>query len=95
MDTFSEDFLAHHVDIRTVPELRAAIDAEIKASLEFLRERLRARRRAQMRNEQIEKDLKLMSDEHSMELKINKKLADERRAKKEAKERRRLDREAG
>jgi hypothetical protein len=36
-----------------------------------------------------------MSDDHSLELKIQRKMAEDLRAKKEAKEKRRLEREGG
>jgi hypothetical protein len=97
MDTFPEDFLQNnaYTCISSISNLRAAVGKEIDASLELLRQRVQARRDAKERNERIEMDLKKMAEEHAMELKVNKKLNDERRAKKEAKERRRAEREAG
>jgi hypothetical protein len=55
---------------------------------------VRARRDTKEHDGRIEMDLKKMAEEHAMELKVNKKLNDERRAK-EAKEKRRAEREAG
>lgn len=92
MDTFVEDFIERNPDISSQSSeavLRQAVQREVEQNLETLKERLRARRKAHERNEQIDKELKMMRDQHSMEMKINRKLADERRAKKEAKERKR------
>lgn len=93
MDTFPDDFLANNPRIRSSTHLHTAVANEIEASRQTLRERLQARKHAQERNEKIHVELARMAEEHAMELKINKRLADERRAKKEAKERRRAGRE--
>ena len=95
IDTFPEDFLANNPRVHTPGQLRGAIERDIAASREILHERMRTRQRAIQKNEQIEKELNLLMEEHSMELKINRKLADERRAKKEAKAKRKMEREAG
>jgi hypothetical protein len=95
MDTFPEDFLSNNPNAKSNERLRVAVAKEVEASMELLRERLEARRKAKERNEQIERELKLMSDDHSLELKIQRKMAEDLRAKKEAKEKRRLEREGG
>ncbi|EGP88051.1 unnamed protein product [Zymoseptoria tritici ST99CH_3D7] len=95
MDTFPEDFLSNNTNARSKERLRKAVAKEIDASMELLRERLEARRRAKEKNEQIERELKLMSDDHSLELKIQRKMAEDLRVKKEAKEKRRMEREGG
>lgn len=95
LDNFPEHFFGSNPSAVNSATLRAAIDKEIDLHHEELRVRLSERRRAKDRNEQIERDLRNMREEHSMELKINRKLAEERRVKKEAKEKRRREREAG
>jgi hypothetical protein len=95
MDTFPEDFLSNNPNAKSRARLRNAVAKEIEASMDLLRERLEARRKAKEKNEQIERELKLMSDDHSLELKIQRKMAEDLRAKKEAKEKRRLEREGG
>lgn len=95
MDTFPEDFLSNNPGVNSSERLRAAVEQEIGTSVDLLKDRLLARKRAKERNEQIEKELKLMSDNHSLELKIQRKMAEDRRIKKEAKEKRRMEREGG
>ena len=53
------------------------------------------RRAAKERNEQIEKELKALRDQHEMELKIHNRMREESERKKEAREKRRRDREGG
>lgn len=92
IDTFVEDFVERNADISPTSSaavLQSAVQQEVDQNMEMLRDRMEARRKAHERNEQIEKELKIMTDQHAMEMKINRKLAEERRAKKEAKERRR------
>lgn len=91
MDTFPDDFISHRPQISTQAQLDAAIGKEVAASVEVLKERMRARRRAKEKNDQIEKELRALVDQHSMELKIQRRLADEQREKREAKERRRRE----
>jgi hypothetical protein len=92
IDTFVEDFVERNAGISPTSSaavLRSAVQQEVDQNMEMLKERMEARRKAHERNEQIDKELKIMTDQHAMEMKINRKLAEERRAKKEAKERRR------
>ncbi|KAK5122346.1 hypothetical protein LTR85_004257 [Meristemomyces frigidus] len=95
MDTFPDDFLSRYEHATSPEELRKAIRQEIDSSVELLKERLRARQRAKERNEQIEKELKTLMDQHGMELKIHTRMAEENQRKKVAKERRRREREGG
>ncbi|KXT18950.1 hypothetical protein AC579_8715 [Pseudocercospora musae] len=95
MDTFAEDFFDRNRHVNTSEDMRAAIQREIDENKELLQERLRARQEAKEKNERIEKELKLMQEEHEMERKVNKRMAESRKAKKEAKERRRAEREGG
>ena len=95
MDTFPDDFLANNPAISTPAQLRRARQKEIEASLEALKERLRARRRAKERNEQLEREIKTLTDQHSMEVRIQSQMAEEQRRKKEARAKRRRDREGG
>ncbi|KAK4541421.1 hypothetical protein LTR36_008022 [Oleoguttula mirabilis] len=95
MDTFPDDFLSRYEHVTSPDELRKAIRQEIDTSVELLRERLRARQRAKERNEQLEKELKALMDQHGMEYKIHNRLAEENQRKKEARERRRREREGG
>jgi len=94
MDTFPDDFLQNQpARIFTASELKDAVEAEIERNLELLQQRLKARHRAKERNEQIEKELKTLMDQHEMELKMHNRIAEENARKKEARERRRRERE--
>lgn len=95
MDSFPEHFIQENPHAVNGSLLKNAVEKEIAVHQEKLRQRIEGRRKAQAKNEQIERELKAMQEEHSMELKVNRKLADERRAKKEAKEKRKREREAG
>lgn len=89
MDTFPEDFLSNHQDVRTTAELRAAVDKKIEENMSELKERMRKRDQAVKQNEEVAKKLQELVLQHTMELKVHKKLADDRRARREAKDRRR------
>ncbi|KXT02825.1 hypothetical protein AC578_5371 [Pseudocercospora eumusae] len=89
MDTFAEDFFDRNRHVTTSEDMRAAIQREIDENKELLQERLRARQEAKEKNERIEKELKIMQEEHEMERKVNKRMAESRKAKKEAKQKRR------
>lgn len=95
MDTFPDDFLSSRPQIASSPQLQRALQKEISTSMELLRERLRARQKAKERNEQIEKELKMLTDQHTMELKLHNRMQEEMARKKEAKEKRRREREGG
>lgn len=87
-DTFTNDFLEENKDISSAEELRARQQKEIDVNLEELKKRVEARRKAKEKNDEIEKKLKNLKDQHDMELKVHRKMADEAKAKKEAKEKR-------
>lgn len=95
IDMFPKDFLSHKATIGTPSDLRTAVQAEIDTHVEALKERLRARQRAKEKNEQIEKELRALVDQHNMELKIQRRMAEEQRAKREAKEKKRRERGGG
>lgn len=95
LDTYPDHFVSEHMDVRSANELRTLMRSEADANVEFLKERLKARQRAKERNEQIEKELKALMDQHGMELKIHNRLAEESQRKKEARERRRKERDGG
>lgn len=95
MDTFPDDFLSNHPNVQTPTQLNKAVKKEVEASMEMLKERLRARQKAKEKNEQIEKELKTLTDQHSMELRIHNRMQEERREKREAKERKKREREGG
>ena len=93
MDTFAEDFLSHRPNVSTPEELRRAVQKEIDANVEVLTERLSARRRAKEENDRLAKELKTMTDQHDMELKIQERMQEAARKKKEAKERERREKD--
>lgn len=95
MDTFPEDFLNNNASATNANSLRAAVRKDIDASKEMLYGRMRKRQDAIKHNERIERELKKMQEEHAMEMNIHRKMAEQRRAKKEAKEQRRLGKDAG
>lgn len=95
LDTFPDDFLNHNTDIGTTAALSTAIQSDIEAQVETLKDRLRARQKAKEKNEQIEKELRALVDQHSMELKIQRRMAEEQKAKREAKEKKKRERAGG
>ena len=95
MDTFPDDFLSNNPHVSNIEQLRLAVQKEIEVSVDVLKERLRERQKAKERNEQIEKEIKTLTDQHSMELKIQKRMQEERAEKKEARERRKREKEGG
>ncbi len=95
MDTFQDDFISSRPSMTTSAQLKKALQKEIDSSVEALKERLLARRKARERNEQVEKELKTLMDQHDMELRIQNRMQEERARKKEAREKRRRDREGG
>ncbi|TKA24400.1 hypothetical protein B0A50_06720 [Salinomyces thailandicus] len=95
MDTFPDDFLSRHPTVTTAAQLRAAVNSEVDEAVETLKGRLRKRRAAKERNEQIEKELRALRDQHEMELKIHNRMREESERKKEVRERRRREREGG
>lgn len=94
-DTFTNDFLEENKDVTSAQELRERQQKEIDANVEDLRERMEARHKAKEKNDEIEKKLKNLKDQHDMELKVHRKMADEAKAKKEAKEKRKRESKAG
>ena len=95
VDTFSDDFLSRHEHVNSTKALRSAIQQEIDASVELLHERVEARRKANERNEQLEKELKVLMEQHDMELRIHSRMAEESQKKKALKEQKRKERERG
>jgi hypothetical protein len=95
LDTFAEDFLSHRPNITKPQDLEKAVKREIESNVEVLKERLRARQRAKEKNEQVAKELKVLTDQHSMELRIQERMQEDARRKKEARMARRGEREGG
>jgi hypothetical protein len=91
LDTFPDDFLNHNTDIGTAAALNTAIQSDIETHIETLKERLRARQKAKEKNEQIEKELRALVDQHNMELKIQRRMAEEQKAKRAAKEKKKRE----
>jgi hypothetical protein len=86
MDTFAEDFLSHHPSVSSPEDLRRAVQKEIDTHVEVLKERLSARKKGKEENERLAKELKTMTDQHDMELKIFHRMQEDamkRKAKKE------------
>ena len=95
LDTFADDFLSNHSHVSNPEQLSKAVQKEVDASIELLKERLRARQKAKEKNEQIAKDLKVLTDQHDMELRIHERMQEEQRRKKEAREKTRSEKQAG
>ncbi|KAK3629059.1 hypothetical protein LTR56_018295 [Elasticomyces elasticus] len=95
MDTFPDDYFQNNPEITSADEFRKARTKEVEASIELLKERLRARQGAKEKNEQIEKQLQKLREEHDMELRVHNKMAEVNRQKKEARERRKKEKEGG
>lgn len=96
MDTFPDDFFTNlYPSISAPGELDDAVKREVEKGVELLKQRLEARRQGKEKNERIEKELRTLTDQHQMELKIQSRIAEERRKKKEAKEKKRGARGGG
>lgn len=95
LDTFSDDFLSANPRIKTSDQLRRAVDKEIASSIEALRARMRARKAAKEKNERLEKELRTLTDQHGMEVRIRSRMQEEMVRKKEAREKRRMKKEEG
>ncbi|WPG98440.1 Hypothetical protein R9X50_00123000 [Acrodontium crateriforme] len=95
IDTFPDDFLSKNPGLGSAAELESAIAKEVENNIDLLKQRLRARQKAKERNEQIERELKTLMDNHDMELKMQRRMAEENQKKREAKEKKRQTRTAG
>lgn len=95
MDTFADDFLANHPHVATPEQLRRAVQKQVDSSIELLKGRLTARQKAKEKNDQIGRELKVLRDQHDMELRIHERMQEEQRKKKEARDKRRSERQAG
>lgn len=95
LDTFADDFLSNHSSITTPDQLHSAVQKEVEAAIESLKERLRKRKEGREKNEQIQRELKVLTDQHSMELRIQERMQEDARRKKEAREERRRRRQGG
>jgi hypothetical protein len=84
MDTFPEHFLNQHANVTTYEQLQKAVQKEVDSNLELLKSRLRARQAAKERNDQIAKEIKMLTDQHDMELRLQQRMQEEQRKKKEA-----------
>lgn len=89
LDTLPNEFSSNHEQTRTTAEFDDARNQEIAENMSELMDRMRKREQALKQNEEVNKKLQELVLQHTMELKVHKKLADDRRAKKEAKDRRR------
>ncbi|KAK3726060.1 hypothetical protein LTR37_000208 [Vermiconidia calcicola] len=94
MDTFPDDFLSNNPNITNSDQLQKAVKKEIDASIEALKERMEARQKAKDRNEQITKEIKMLTDQHDMELRLQQRMQEEQRKKKEAREKRRNEKDS-
>lgn len=95
IDTFPDDFLSKNPGLGSAAELESAVAKEVETNVDLLKQRLRARQKAKERNEQIERELKTLMDNHDMELKMQRRMAEENQRKREAKEKKRQTRAAG
>ncbi|KAK4554823.1 hypothetical protein LTR86_007971 [Recurvomyces mirabilis] len=92
LDTFTDDFLSNHTPRNhrssthhndpTV--LRAAVDAEIQSSITLLKQRMRERGEAKRKNDEVEKKLRELRQEHDMELRVHNKMAEDIQRRKAA-----------
>jgi len=96
MDTFPDDFFTNtHPSISTTAQLDEAVKSEVASSVALLKQRMEARRQGREKNERIEKELRTLMDQHQMELRLQDRMANERRKKKEAREKKREGKAGG
>ena len=86
LDTFSQDYLGRNSDVRSATDLDAAKQRDIDVELEKARESAQKRLKAIEHNENIQKQIRALEAQHDMELKLQKRMAAEQKAKREAKE---------
>nr|OQO22318.1 hypothetical protein B0A51_09913 [Rachicladosporium sp. CCFEE 5018]OQO22390.1 hypothetical protein B0A51_10853 [Rachicladosporium sp. CCFEE 5018] len=94
MDTFAEDFTSRHGEVQNSAQLKVAKDKDVKANLELLKKQMLDRQKAVEHNTKIHSQLKALTEQHELELKLLKNSADEQRVKREARERKKREREA-
>jgi hypothetical protein len=86
LDTFSQDYLGRNSDVRSATDLEAAKQRDIDVELEKAKESAQKRMKAIEHNENIQKQIRALEAQHDMELKLQKRMAAEQKAKREAKE---------
>lgn len=90
-DTFAKDYLSHNSDIRSGADLETAKNRDIAAELENAKLAAQKRLKAIEHNENIRKQIQALEAQHDMELKLQKRMAAEQKAKREAKEKKKGD----
>jgi hypothetical protein len=86
LDTFSQDYLGRNSDVHSATDLDAAKQRDIDVELEKAKESAQKRLKAIEHNENILKQIRALEAQHDMELKLQKRMAAEQKAKREAKE---------
>lgn len=86
-DVFASDFISRF-NITNPDQLRDAVQNHIHQYRESARERMNAREEATQHNARIEKEIKTLMDQREMEVKIETRMKDEAKAKRERRERR-------
>ncbi|QIW95482.1 hypothetical protein AMS68_001000 [Peltaster fructicola] len=94
-DSFAKEYLANVRTVSSQHDLDVMILDEVESNIQLLQQRMQDRQRAKEHNEQIEKDIRTLVDQHSMELKIQERMMNESKAKKEAREKKKRAREGG
>lgn len=83
---FASDFISEF-NITAPDQLRDAVQAQIHQHLDSARERMNAREDAMQHNARIDKELKTLMDQREMEVKIETRMKDDAKARRERKER--------
>ena len=84
-DVFAQDFITHF-EITRPEQLRDVRAREIHHHLEEARRRFKARHNAAQHNARIEKEIKTLTDQREMELKIETRMRDVAQARRERKD---------
>ena len=82
VDNFSQDYLGRNSDVRSATDLDAAKQRDIDMELEKARESAQKRLKAIEHNESIQKQIRALEAQHDMELKLQKRMAAEQKAKR-------------
>lgn len=93
-DAFVRDFISQH-NITTRAQLLEVRAQEIEKNLDLTKERMRARHHALQHNARIEKEIKTLTDQREMELKIETRMRNEAMARRERREKKRERKSAG
>lgn len=94
-DAFAREFLLGNSIPASQEELQEMIQSQVNSNLELLRQRMSDRQKAIEHNEQVEKEIRNLVATHDLEMRMQRRMIDEQKAKKEARDKKRQERKEG